>query len=83
MAAAGADVTDLTPHPPRPVTLKTQLVENKKGMWHVPVAMKCSTPFTKLPSTATVVVEMNRFTSAKSGGVEKVKEPEGRKVRAR
>ncbi len=83
MSAAGADVTDLTPHGPRPVTLKTKLAKNNKGMWHVPVAIKCSTPFTKVPSTATIVAEITKFLAPKTGGVEKVKEPEGRKTRAR
>jgi len=84
MAAAGSDVTDLAPHGPRPLTLKTKLVKNKKGqLWHVPVAIKCSTPFTKVPPTAAIVAEMIKFTAAKSGGVEKVKEPEGKKARAR
>jgi hypothetical protein len=84
LAAAGQDMTDVTPHGPRPLTLKTKLVKNKKGqMWHVPVAIKCSTPFTKLPPVAEIAAEIVKFTSAKSGGTEKVKEPEGRKARAR
>jgi hypothetical protein len=80
-AAAGADVDGLAPHGPVPVTLKTKLVSNRKGMWHVPVVVRCSTPFTKLPDTAVVVREMTKFLAAKSGGVEKVAET--RKARAR
>jgi hypothetical protein len=82
-AAAGADVQDLVPHGPIPVTLKVRLAENKKGMWHCPMVIKCSAPFAKIPPTTAIVREINRFLSAKSGGVEKVEEPVGHKGRAR
>ena len=45
-AAAGNEVGDLEPHGPIPVTLKVKVAENNKGVWHVPVVVKCSTPFT-------------------------------------
>jgi hypothetical protein len=65
------------------VTLKVRLAENKKGMWHCPMVVKCSAPFAKIPPTATIVREINKFLTAKSGGVEKVEEPAGHKARAR
>jgi hypothetical protein len=82
-AAAGVDVSELVAHGPSPVTLKVRLAENKKGSWHVPSVVKCSTPFTKLPSNEVIVREITKFLTVKSGGVEKVEEPEGRKSRAR
>lgn len=82
-AAAGANVAGLVPHDPVPATIKVRLAENKKGSWHVPMVVKCSVPFGKVPSTAVVAREMNKFLGVKSGGVEKVEEPEGRKARAR
>ena len=81
--AAGADVVGLVPHGPMPVTLKVRLAENKKGSWHVPMVVKCSAPFTKVPPTTTIVREINKFLAPKSGGVEKVEEPDGRAARAR
>ena len=83
LTAAGEDTNGMEPHGPRPLTLKTKQVKNQKGSWYVPVAVKCSTPFTNVPPTATIVAEITKFLSVKSGGVEKVKEPEGRKARAR
>ncbi len=81
--AAGHDVTGLVPHGPVPITLKVRLAENKKGSWHVPVVVKCSTPFQQVPPIGTVVREIEKFLEVKSGGVERVQEPEGRKARAR
>ncbi len=83
-AAAGADVEGLVPHGPIPVTLKVRVADNtKKGFsWHVPVVVKSLAPV-RLPSTAVVVKEITRFLTVKSGGVEKVAEPEHRKARAR
>jgi hypothetical protein len=82
-AAGGGNVTGVVPHGPVPATIKVRLAENKKGSWHVPMVVKCSTPFTRVPSTAVVAREMNKFLAVKSGGVEKVEEPDGRKARAR
>jgi hypothetical protein len=83
-AAAGADVEGLVPHGPVQVTLKVRMAENKKGQtWHVPMVVKCSVPFAKVPTTVVVVKEIVRFLTPKSEGVEKVVEPEGRKGRAR
>ena len=80
-AAAGADVAGLVPHGPLPVTIKVRLAENKKGQsWHVPVAVKCSTPI-KTPSTAVIGGEINKFLTIKSGGVEKVEEPKKHRAR--
>ena len=40
-AAAGDDVSDLQPHGPLPLTLKSRLVEKGTYSWHVPVVVKC------------------------------------------
>jgi hypothetical protein len=77
LAAAGNDVQGLVPHGPLPVTLKIRLAESKQGFsWHCPMVVKCSAPI-KTPATATVVKEITKFLTVKSGGVEKVEEPKG------
>jgi len=80
-AAAGNDVGDLRPHGPIPVTLKVKLAENKRGSWHVPVVVKCSTPFTKLPSMEVIVREMQKFLTVKDNGVERVEETKPARAR--
>src|SRR3990167_11522677 len=73
-AAAGNEVGDLKPHGPVPVTLKTKLAENRKGTWHVPVVVMCSTPFSRLPSEEVIVREITRFLTIKDNGIEKVQD---------
>jgi hypothetical protein len=80
-AAAGNDVSDLRPHGPLPVTLKVKLAENKRGSWHVPVVVKCSTPFTKVPSMDVIVREMQKFLTVKDNGVERVEETKPARAR--
>ena len=82
--AAGADVSQMEPHGPRPCTLKVRLAKSKKGYsWHVPDVQSCSVPFSNLPSTETLVAEIDKFLTAKTGEVETVKEEPGKKARAR
>ena len=81
--AAGNDVAGLEPHGPLPLTLKSRLVEKGTYSWHVPVIVKCAQPFPKLPSKDQIVKEITRFINCKGDGVETVKEPEGKKARAR
>jgi hypothetical protein len=83
MAEKGDDVTGLVPHGPLPVTLKSKLVEKGSYSWHVPVAVKCSTPFTKLPKPEVIVKEITRFLTIQGDQGTTVKEPEGKKQRAR
>lgn len=64
------------PHGPLPLTLKSRLVEKGTYSWHVPVVVKCSTPFTNLPSMDVIVREIERFVNIKDDGVEKVSEEE-------
>ena len=73
-AAAGNSVGDLKPHGPIPVTLKVKVAENRKGIWHVPVVVKCSTPFTRLPSDEAIRREIAKFLAVKDNGVEKVQD---------
>ena len=78
--AANADVEGLVPHPPIPVTLKVRVAENKKKQtWHVPMVVKCSAPFNKVPSSEYIGREITKFLTVKSGGVEKVTEPTSHK----
>jgi hypothetical protein len=81
--AAGNDVAGLKPHGPLPLTLKSRLVEKGTYSWHVPVVIKSGEPFTKLPPLDKIVAEINKFVNCKGDGVETVKEPEGKKHRAR
>lgn len=80
-AEAGNPVGDLKPHGPIPVTLKVEVAENRKGIWHVPVVTKCSTPFTRLSSDDVIRREIVKFLAVKDNGVEKVQD--ARPARAR
>jgi hypothetical protein len=81
--AAGHDVSDLEPHGPLPLTLKSRLVEKGAYSWHVPVVVKCCAPFTRTPSPDQLFKEITSFITCKGDGVEIVKEPVGKKQRAR
>jgi hypothetical protein len=74
LAEAGKDVTGLEAHGPIPLTLKVKLVENRKGSWHAPVVVKCSTPFTKLPPLEVFAKEITRFLTIRDNRIEKVEE---------
>jgi len=65
---ADPDLSDRTPHGPLPVTMKSRLIEKGQWSWHVPVAHKCSTPFTKLPSTDKITEAIRRFLDVKREG---------------
>ena len=67
-------VGDLKPHGPIPVTLKSKVAENRKGTWHVPVVVMCSSPFTRLPSDDVIRREIVKFLTVKDNGVEKVQD---------
>lgn len=82
-ARAGNDVSGLVPHGPIPVTLKSKLVERGSYSWHVPVALKCSTPFTKLPPTEVICKEIAKFLAVKKEGAAVAQEPDKRKERVR
>jgi len=71
------------PHGPIPVTLKSKLVERGSWSWHVPVAIKCSSPFTKLPQAEVIYKEINKFLAVKMEGAEVAKEVDNRKERVR
>jgi hypothetical protein len=80
-AENGNGVSDLKPHGPIPVTLKTKVAENRKGTWHVPVVVMCASPFTALPSDDVIRREIVKFLTVKDNGVEKVQD--SRPARAR
>jgi len=83
MIEANPDLMGQKPHGPIPVTLKSKLVERGTYSWHVPVAMKCSTPFTKLPSAEMIYKEIEKFLAVKKEGAEVVLEADNRKERVR
>jgi len=66
LAAQDQDVTDLKPHGPQPLTLKSKLVETEKNSWHVPVVLPCSTPFARLPKDEVLLEEATKFLTAKT-----------------
>lgn len=70
-AAKGDDVSTLVPHGPLPLTLKSRLVEKGTYSWHVPVVVKCTTPFTKMPPMERIVKEINTFLTVKDNGIER------------
>jgi hypothetical protein len=78
-------LTDVEPHGPLPLTLKSKLVEKGPYSWFVPVVVKCSAPFTKLPANEKIIAEIVKFIAPKEDAVERVEEPEtkGKKTRAR
>jgi hypothetical protein len=82
--AAGHDTDGLEPHGPLPLTLKSRLVEKGTYSWHVPVVVKCSNPFSNIPSRERLDKEILAFIDCKGDGVKMLKEePTGKKARAR
>jgi hypothetical protein len=79
------NLTDVEPHGPLPMTLKSRYIEKGSYSWHVPVVQKCSVPFKNEPPAEAVIKEIGKFLTFKDGEqVEKVTEPEGgKKKRAR
>ncbi len=65
--ARGENTTGMEVHGPLPVTLKSRLVRSKFS-WHVPVAVKCSTPFSNLPPKVEVLAQIDKFLKVKSEG---------------
>ena len=70
-AAAGENVSDLKPHGPIPLTLKSRLVEKGTYSWHVPVVVKCDAKFVTLPTSDRIVREITAFLTVKDNGVER------------
>jgi hypothetical protein len=81
--AVGNDVSELKPHGPLPLTLKSRLVEKGTYSWHVPVVTKCGAPIAKLPKIEQIIAEITKFVNCKGDGVETLKEQPGKKQRAR
>ena len=44
--------------------------------------MKCSNPFTKMPTNDKLAKEISAFVNCKGDGIKMVKEPDGRKAHA-
>lgn len=70
------------PHGPLPITLTQKYIE-KEFSWYVPVVLECSTPFTKLPSIATINAEIAKFLNPPASEVEEVEEEEKPAKKAR
>ncbi len=80
--AAGNDVSNLEAHGPLDMTLKSRLVEKGTYSWHVPVVVKGARPFT-MPPMGCIYKEVVAFLDCKGDGVTTIKEPLGKKARAR
>jgi len=65
---ANPALADQEPRGPRPLTLRSKLVEKGTYSWHVPVVAKCSTPFTELPSSGELTKQIIRFLDVKREG---------------
>lgn len=76
------DLEGQEPHGPLPFTMNIRLVE-KTYSWHVPVVVRCSTPFTSGPSRKEIIFEMQRFLNPVDSGLEKVDAEESGRNRAR
>lgn len=77
-------LTDVEPHGPLPLTLKSKLIEKGPYSWFGPVVTKCSAPFSKLPTSDKIIAEITKFIAPKADAVERVEEPETKgKKRAR
>jgi len=70
---------DVEPQGPQPAMLTVRFVEKGKYSWHVPVASKCTTPFTKMLPIERLSDEIRKFCEAKTDGVERVEEEEAPK----
>jgi len=68
MIDANSALAEQMPHNALPVTMKSRLVEKGQWSWHVPVAVKCSTPFTTLPPTEAIVEQITKFLDVKREG---------------
>lgn len=62
------------PHDAIPVTMKSKLIEKGTYSWHVPVAIRCSTPFTSLPPGDMIVAQVQKFLAVKCEGAAVVPE---------
>jgi hypothetical protein len=80
--AAGNDVSQMEPHGPLPLTLKSKYIE-REFSWYVPVVLECSTPFTKLPKMEVIMKEIRKFLEAKSEVEAAPEEPAKKSKRAR
>jgi hypothetical protein len=85
LEATGVDTSGMEPHGPLPVTLKSKLIEKGQWSWHVPVAVKCSAPFTKLPLATVIVEQITKFLDVKregaavsTGALNNPQDPDGR-----
>jgi len=80
---AARKLEGVEPHGPLAFTLENRLIEKPRFSWHVPVVIRCSTPFTREPTLEQITFEMNRFLNPTDAGVEKVNEKEASQERAR
>lgn len=74
---ANPALVDQQPRGPRPLTLKSKLVEKGSYSWHVPVVTQCTTPFTDLPPTEEVTAQIMRFLDVKREGAAVVQDASG------
>ena len=74
-------LSDVEPHGPIPITMRSKLVKKKAFSWHVPVIGKCSTPLDGLPSNDVIIREIQRFVNPSEDNIEKVTETVNRRAR--
>ena len=74
---------NIEPHGTLPLTLNNKLMKKKDWIYHVPVVVACSTPFTNSPPRKSIIQEMERFLNPQIAELKKVEENEGNSGRAR
>ncbi len=62
------------PHGPLACTLKAKYVTKRNYGWHVPVCVKCSTPFTNLPPLDRIQAEVTKFMNLSNTDIEKAED---------
>lgn len=78
--------TDLLPNENLdPITLTSRFVEKKDNSWHAPEVLKCSVPFTNLPSVEEIIAVVEKFNNPKpsQGGGTEVSATEAKAVAGR
>lgn len=76
--AQTAEENGCDPRGPLPCTLKGKFIPGKKHKWWAPQVLKCSEPFTNLPSMDVISAQINEFMNATIEGQEEEADDDAR-----
>lgn len=79
-AAAGQDVSGLSPRGPQAMTLKSRTIKKGTWSWHAPVVLPCSTPI-KPPAITAITEQIVKFLNPQPQVEKVVEAPKGRRAR--